>query len=93
MMDQVMVQIVENHAEIVGRLLGTAPAPERPGFVVLKVDVAEAHDVAAWPNFFKTEIGKTIDVLARADKDVARAALGPIRLKVRKGGPTTVFAE
>jgi hypothetical protein len=92
-MDQAMVQIVENHAEIAGRLLDVAPSADRPGFVILRIEVRETHEIEDWPNLFTNDIGKTIEVLAREGSEAAAAKPGPIRLKVKKGGPTTVFAE
>lgn len=92
-MDQAMVQIVENHAEIAGTLLDVVPSADRPGFIVLRIQVSEAHQIENWPNMFVHDVGKTIEVLARESSDAAAARPGPIRLKVKKGGPATVFAE
>jgi len=91
--DPAVVQIVENHAEIEGVLSGIAPSPDRPGFVVLTIEVRNTHPVGNSPNLFTQDVGKTLSVLARVGSEQARAAPGPIRLKVRKGGPTTIFAE
>ncbi len=88
-----MVSIIENHAEIVGTLLAIAAAPDRPGFVVLSVRVEESHPIGDWPNLFDRDVGTSIDILAREGSDAAAAKLGPVRLRVKKGGPTTVFAE
>lgn len=88
-----MVQIVENHAEIAGRLLDVAPSADRPGFVILRIQVHEAHKIEDWPNLLVHDVGKTIEVLARESSEAAAAKPGPIRLKVKKGGPSTVFAE
>jgi hypothetical protein len=91
--DQVMVQIVENHAEISGALLAAAPSPDRPGFLVLTIRVDAAQAVANWPNLFARDVGQTIQVLAREGSQAARTPPGPIQLKVRKAGPSTSFAE
>jgi hypothetical protein len=88
-----MVQIVENHAEIVGELLKGVPSADRPGFRVLTIRVDDAHPVASWPNLFNRDVGSTIEVLAREGSAAAAAQPGPIRLKVRKAGPATAFAE
>lgn len=92
-MDQVMVQIVENHAEISGDLLSVAPASDRPGFVVMTIKVNAALAVGDWPNLFGAQVGQTVEVLARQGSAVANSKPGSVRLKVKKGGPTTIFAE
>jgi hypothetical protein len=91
--DAVMVQIVENHAEIVGVLQTSAPSADRAGFRVLTIRVGEAHTVSNWPNLFTRDVGSTLEVLAREGTPAATAQPGPIRLRVRKAGPATAFAE
>ena len=88
-----MVQIVENHAEISGTLLCVAAVPERPGFVGLSIKVEAAYAIGDWPNLFERNIGEIVEVLAREDSAVAIAKPGPVKLRVKKGGPTTIFAE
>jgi hypothetical protein len=87
------MQIVENHAVIAGTLRDVCPCPDRPGFVKLRVDVDAAHPVEGWPNLLERNVGETVDVLARHDSDHAKLQPGPVRLRVKKGGPTTIFAE
>jgi hypothetical protein len=88
-----MVQIVENHAEVVGELLSAAPDPERPGFVVLTVRVVRAEPVPGSPNFFERDVGQTIPIVARATGGAASVKPGPIRLRVRKSSPGVSFAD
>jgi hypothetical protein len=88
-----MVQIVENHAEIAGVLLKSAPSADRAGFVVLTIRVDEAHPVANWPNLFTRDVGSVIEVFAREGTPAGAAQPGMIRLKVRKAGPAIAFAE
>jgi hypothetical protein len=91
--DPAMVQIVENHAEIVGVLLKSAPSADRPGFRVLMIRVDEAHPVANWPNLFTRDVGSVIEVLAREGTPAAATQPGAVHLQVRKAGPATAFAE
>ena len=88
-----MVQIIENHAEIAGTLLRVSPAPDRPGFVSLTIMVDAAFPVGDWPNLFERDVGECIEVLTREDSEAARCEEGQVRLRVKKGGPTTIFAE
>lgn len=88
-----MVQIVENHADIAGTLLSVSDAPDYPGFVSLKVKVDSAAPVAGFPNLLERHIGEHVDVLAPRDSRAATQAPGPLQLRVKKGGLTTIFAE
>ncbi len=88
-----MVQIVENHAEISGTIIGSAPDPELPGFVVLAIRVDGAHDVEGSPNLFCHDIGQTIHVHARSDSAAATGEGNSVRLRVKKVGPGRSFAE
>lgn len=87
------MQIIENHAEISGTLHDVCPCPDRPGYVALRVHIAAAHPVEGWPNLLEHQVGETVDVLARHDSAPARLQPGPVCLRVRKGGLTTIFAE
>jgi hypothetical protein len=91
--DPAMVQIVENHTEIVGVLQKSVPSADRPGFRVLTIRVDEAHPVASWPNLFTRDVGSVIEVLAREGTPAAATLPGAVRLQVRKTGPATAFAE
>ena len=88
-----MVQIIENHAEISGVLVKSAPSQDRPGFLVLTVRVDAAHSVDKWPNMFTHDVGRTIELLAREGSPAAQTPPGPIRLNVRKANLTTSFAD
>lgn len=88
-----MVRIVENHAEISGTLLSLSHDDTRPGFIVLNIKVDGAASVGDWPNMFGFDVGHTIAVLARDGTAAAASKPGAVRLRVRKGGPATVFAE
>lgn len=88
-----MVQIIENHAEISGTIVGSTPDPEMPGFVVLTIRVDDAHDVDGSPNLFYHDIGQTISVHARSESAAATAESNNVRLRVKKVGPGRSFAE
>lgn len=88
-----MVQLVENHAVVAGDLLGVEDDAARPGFVSLRLCVREVQGIADMPNFFAGDVGRTIILTARRDSAVAKRRPGSIRLRARKTGPTTSFAE
>ena len=88
-----MVNIIENHAEITGTLVGVAPAPDLPDHVLMTIRVDAAHPVGDWPNLFARDIGCTITVHARRDSAAATAEGAVVRLRVRKAGPGRSFAD
>lgn len=88
-----MVQIIENHAEVSGELVSVAPDTDRPGFVLLQVNIAQARPVDATPNMFERDIGNVITIVARTGTAAASAQPGPVTLRVKKTGPGRSFAE
>ena len=91
--DAPMVQIVENRAEIAGELLGTAPDPDRPGYVRLSVRIDAARPVQGYPNLIAQSKGSTVTVTARSDSALATQEPGPVSFRARHTGPTGLFAE
>lgn len=88
-----MVQIIENHADITGTLLSVRDAPDRPGFVSMRVNVDSTLPVESFPNLFERHVGQEVEVLAPRGSSAAAHVPRPVRLRVKKGGPTTIFAE
>ena len=88
-----MVQIIENHANIAGTLLSVQDAADRPGFVSMKVKVKSASPVDNFPNLFEQHVGQDVEVLAPRGSIAATQTPGPVQLRVKRGGPTTIFAE
>ena len=88
-----MVQIIENHAEITGKLVSVAPAPDMPDYVLLTIKVDRADNVGDFPNMFGMDIGSTITVHARKDSAAVTSEGTAVRLQVRKAGPGRSFAD
>lgn len=88
-----MVQIIENHAKISGKLVRVAPAPDMPDYVLLTIKVDGADNVGDFPNLFDMDVGATITVHARRDSAAATAEGTHVRLNVRKAGPVRSFAD
>lgn len=88
-----MVQIIENHADISGKLVGVASAPDMPDYVLLTIKVDGADNVGDSPNMFGMDIGTTITVHARKDSAAATSEGTAVRLRVRKAGPGRSFVE
>lgn len=92
-MQPAMVQVIENHAELAGTLVGVQPDPSRPGFVTVTVDVHHVAPVQGFPNLLADTIGQRVAVIARADSALAAHEPGPISFRARKTGPNQVFAD
>ena len=88
-----MVQIIENHAELAGTLVGVQPDPTRSGFVTVTVDVHHAAPVQGFPNLLADTIGQRVAVTARADSALAACEHGPVSFHARKTGPNQIFAD
>jgi hypothetical protein len=84
-----MVQSIENRAELGGQLIGAAPDPSRPGHVLLRLRVDEVKPHPDYPNLMAGLEGQTIDIVS---PDASSAAVGPVRLMVKKTGPATFVA-
>ena len=88
-----MVQMIENHAELVGTLVASAADPDRPDHVRLTIDLTGAEPVGAYPNLLASRIGQRVTVLARQGSVAAGTAPGPIRLRASLTGPDRIFAD
>jgi hypothetical protein len=87
-----MVQVIENWAELDGRLLAMQDDESRPGHKRVSLEVRAVRPVAPYPNLLQEAAGKTIEVIL--PDDVARSLeLGSdLRCRARKSGPMTVYA-
>lgn len=87
-----MVQVVENRADIEGRLVAVRDDGTRPGHQIVTVDVTQAHPVESYPNLFADAAGSCLELVVRAGN--VRASAGEtVRCRVRRAGPTTIFAD
>ena len=87
------MQIIENHAEIAGTLRDVLPVPRPAGLRRAAFHITAAHPVEGSPNLLERDVGETVDVLARKDSAHAKLQPGPVQLRVKKGGLSTIFAE
>lgn len=88
-----MVQMIENHADLVGTLIAVEPDAERPDHLRLTIAVTGAEPVAGYPNLLASRIGQRVTVLARRGSVAAGAAPGPVRLRASLTGPDRIFAD
>jgi hypothetical protein len=89
------MQIIENWADVQGRIIEIKPHPKLQDFVVVRLQVSQVSPVRGYPNLFESTEGKAIDVnipTARAQTLSLRPGI-VISGRVRKSNPTTAFVH
>jgi hypothetical protein len=88
-----MVQVIENRADLDGRVLDIRDDPMRPGHKLAMFEVDTVHSVAPFPNLLGEAQGQSIEVVMPAEQADALKQGDAIRCSARRTGPTTVFVE
>lgn len=88
-----MVQVIENRAEIEGRVLAVTPDPTRPDYHVVTVDVSAAAPVENYPNLFANAQGKRLEIVLPAVLTKTLRIGATVRCRIRRAGPTTVMGD
>jgi hypothetical protein len=88
-----MVQVVENRADIAGRIRAMRADPERESYRIVTIEVHTAAPVEGYANMFSAAAGAPLDVLVASDQAQALAPGKSVRCRIRRSGPTTVFAD
>src|SRR5262245_29739737 len=89
------MQIMENWADIRGRIRSLNEPGDFAGFVTALIDVQSVAPVPGFANLFEQVVGDTVRVNI-PQAAVQQFSLSPGRLvtcRVRKGGPHTAFAH
>jgi hypothetical protein len=92
-LEYAMVQVIENRADIEGRVLAVKADAERPGRHLATIEVGAAAPVEGYPNLFASTQGKPLDVVLPPDTAKSLQVGASVRCRVRRAGPTTVLAE
>jgi hypothetical protein len=92
-MEYAMVQVIENRADIDGRVLDVKADPSRPEHRIVTIEITSTAVVKDFPNLFASTIGKRVDVLLPAEFAGEIGVGTSVRCRVRRAGPTTIFAE
>lgn len=90
-----MVAMVENWSRLEGTVVAVAPAADLAAFSVVQVEVSAVAAVASFPNLLAETAGTRLNVYVANDL-AGRLALAPgqrVRGRVRRGGPTRIFAH
>lgn len=89
------VQVVENWADLVGRVVGTRDDPSRAAFAIVEVQVAEVMPVEGFPNLYEWAKGRTVELKMPTDK-VRELGLSPgvhVACRARHAGPNVGFVH
>jgi hypothetical protein len=88
-----MVQVVENRADIYGRVLAVRSDESRPGHSLVTIEVTAAGPVEGYPNLFGSAHGARLEMVTPTALAEALRSGEVVRCRVRRAGPQTVFAE
>ena len=88
-----MVQVIENRAEIEGRLVALGADPARPDHQIATLEVGAVAPVQGFANMFASAPGTRLELVVSRDMAQALAVGQTVRCRIRRTGPTTVFAE
>jgi hypothetical protein len=88
-----MVQVIENRADLIGRLVAIREDPTRPGYRLALVDVEAVSEVPSYANLLGQAGGARIELVI-PDAHVGLMKPGDaITCRARRTGPSTVFAD
>ena len=92
-MEQVVVQVIENRADIKGRVLAIAPIAARPDHRLLTIEVSGVSSVEGYANMFASAPDARLDVIVPAPQaDVLRVG-AKVGCRIRRGGPMIVIGD
>ena len=87
------VQVVENWADVQGRIVELKAHPTLSGYWMARIAVDGVSPVAGFPNLFEWAKGQTIEVNIPAVRaqELSLTTGQTVSGRVRKGGPTSAF--
>lgn len=88
-----MVQVVENRADIEGRLVSVRADEVRPGHRIATVDVTGVWPVEPYPNLFEKAAGTRLELVVPEAAVPVAALPALVRCRIRRAGPAVVYAE
>lgn len=89
------VQIVENWADVKGKLLDSYPSKVADGFVTLEVKVSDVKGVEDFKNFLEGKEGEVIYVNVKEElaEGMELKPGAKVSCRVRVAGPRKLFAH
>jgi hypothetical protein len=88
-----MVQVIENRADIEGRVRAVTSDATRPNHRLVTIDVDATAPVEGYPNLFASAPGKPLDLFLPAELAQPLQVGAAVRCRIRRAGPATVFGE
>ena len=88
-----MVQVIENRADVEGRVLAIKSDSARPNHRLVTLQVGATAPVEGYPNLFASTPGKQLDVFLPAELAKQLHVGSAVRCRIRRAGPATVFGE
>jgi len=88
-----MVQVVENRADIDGRVLAVAPIADRPEHRLVTIEVSGVSPVEGYANLFTGAPGTRLDVILPAALARTLRVGGSVGCRIRRGGPMIVIGD
>jgi len=88
-----MVQVIENRADIDGRVVAVKSDAARPDHRIVTVDIGAAAPVEVYPNLFANALGKQLDIVLPAELAEPLQIGAAVRCRIRLAGPAVVFGE
>jgi hypothetical protein len=92
-MEQAVVQVIENRADIDGRVLAVAPIAGRPDHRLVTIEVSGVSAIEGYPNLFASAPGTRLEVVLPAALAETLRVGGKVGCRIRRGGPTAVIGE
>jgi hypothetical protein len=92
-LDYAMVQVIENRADVDGRVVEIKSDADRPEHKIVTIEIGSTTEVAGYPNLFGSVAGKRLDVVLPAELAKDIKAGSAVRCRIRRAGPTTVLGE
>lgn len=89
------MQVIENRSDVTGRVTDVSPHPTLPDHSLLTVQLDDVAPVDGFANLFDASRGKTIEVavLGARAKELGLRPGDSVAARIRRAGPTSVFAE
>ena len=88
-----MVQVIENRADIKGRVVAVAPIAERPEHRLVTIQVSGVSPVEGYANMFASAAGTRLDVIVPASHADALRVGAKVGCRIRRGGPMIVIGD
>jgi hypothetical protein len=87
------VQVIENWADVTGRLIAVRPHPRLEGYISAALSVSDIRSVPGFANLFETAKGQTIEVNVPVEAIAAATEGSTVSWRIRKAGASSNFAH